>query len=245
MSPTKEHLIAVGVKPADAETWLPGMIATCAEFEINTHQRIAAFLAQCAHESGGFTRLVENVNYSAEALMRIWPKRFPNLEFAQKYHRNPEKIANSVYSNRMGNGSEVAGDGWKYRGRGLKQLTGKYNYTKCGQALGIDLVNNPDLLLQPLHAARSAGWFWATNNCAELADSGEFEKLTKRINGGLIGLADRKSRYEKCLAVAPEPTPEVTLVDPTPEVLPASTPTSYNPANTVRNAYANRLQRAG
>lgn len=235
MIPAKEHLIAAGVKASDADLWLSAIVYTCDEFQINTDLRIAAFLAQTAHESGGFTRLVENLNYADVALMKIWPKRFPTLEFAKKYHRNPEKIANSVYSNRMGNGSEVSGDGWKYRGRGLKQLTGKFNYDKCGKALALDLVEDPDLLLQPMHAARSAGWFWASNNCAEFADSGEFEKLTKRINGGLIGLADRKSRYLKVLqAFESQPT-----------ALSAEADTTYNPANTVRNAYANRLHRAG
>jgi putative chitinase len=154
------HLVAVGVKPDTAETWLPAVQMACTEFEINTPLRISAFLAQCAHESGGFTRLVENLNYSAEALIRVWPKRFPSMEVAMRYHRQPEKIANSVYASRMGNGPEASGEGWKYRGRGLKQLTGKDNYQRCGQALALDLVGDPDLLLNPRPAARSAGWFW-------------------------------------------------------------------------------------
>lgn len=206
MIPTKEMLISSGVKPDVAERWLPAIQVTCHEYEINTPKRVAAFLAQIAHESGGYTRLVENLNYSAEALMRVWPKRFPTLQFAMQYHRNPEKIANSVYSSRMGNGSEASGEGWRYRGRGLKQLTGKDNYTRCGKALNVDLVGDPDLLLRPGLAARSAGWFWKSNNCSPLADAGEFELLTKRINGGLIGLADRKSRYTNILAALPVST---------------------------------------
>ena len=198
------HLVAVGVKTDTAETWLPAVQMACAESGINTPNQIAAFLAQCAHESAGFTRLVENLNYSAEALIRVWPSRFLTMQFAMLYHRNPEKIANNVYANRMGNGPESSGDGWKYRGRGLKQLTGKDNYQRCGQALALDLVGNPDLLLSPRPAARSAGWFWKANNCGPLAEAREFELLTKRINGGLIGLADRKARYERALACFPE-----------------------------------------
>lgn len=198
------HLVAVGVKPDTATYWLRSIRASCEQFEINTPRRIAAFLAQCAHESGGFTRLVENLNYSAEALMRVWPKRFPTMEIAMRYNRNPEKIANSVYASRMGNGPEESGEGWKYRGRGLKQLTGKSNYVACGKGLGIDLVADPELLVSPGFAALSAGWFWKTNNCSPLADAKEFELLTKRINGGLIGLADRKARYERALACFPE-----------------------------------------
>lgn len=199
-----QHLVAVGVKPDTAVDWLRSIRSACERFEINTPLRIAAFLAQCAHESGGFTRLVENLNYSAEALTRVWPKRFPSMEIAMRYHRQQEKIANSVYASRMGNGPESSGEGWKYRGRGLKQLTGKTNYTACGQGLGVDLVVNPDLLTNPEFASLSAGWFWKTNNCSPLADAREFELLTKRINGGLIGLADRKARYAKALACFPE-----------------------------------------
>ncbi len=195
MIPEMRHLVAAGVKPDVAQQWLPAIQAACERYEINTDRRIAAFLAQTAHESGGFTRLVENLNYSAEALMRIWPKRFPTLEFAKKFHRQPELIANAVYSSRMGNGPAASGDGWRYRGRGLKQLTGADNYRRCGEAMGVDLLKDPDLLLSPKFAARSAGWFWSANGCGALADAGEFEKLTKRINGGLIGLTDRKTRY--------------------------------------------------
>lgn len=214
MMPTHQQLLVAGVKEIDK--WLPAIQVVCEHYAIDTPQRIAGFLAQTAHESAGFTALTENLNYSAETMAVVWPNRFaekgsdgkpvkengknkPN-KFALALHRKPELIANVVYSGRMGNGPVESGEGWKYRGRGLKQLTGKENYTKCGNALNTDFVNDPDLLLQPQYAALSAGWFWTTNKCSEFADKGDFEGLTKRINGGLIGLADRKSRYERVLA---------------------------------------------
>jgi putative chitinase len=211
MIPKVEHIVAAGVKQATAEKWVGAVAAACQEFNINTPQRIAGFLSQCAHESGGFERLQENLNYSADGMAGIWPKRFavmgtdgkpvkkdgknqPN-KFALALHRKPEMIANVVYSGRMGNGPTESGEGWLYRGRGLKQLTGKDNHRACSAGLGVDLVANPDLLLEPIYAARSAAWFWATNKCNNFADSGDIEGLTKRINGGLIGIDDRKKRY--------------------------------------------------
>jgi putative chitinase len=214
MIPTHQQLLVAGVKEIDK--WLPAIQVVCEHYAIDTPQRIAGFLAQTAHESAGYTALVENLNYSADTMAVVWPNRFaekgadgkpikengknkPN-KFALALHRKPEMIANVVYSARMGNGSIESGEGWKYRGRGLKQLTGKENYTKCGNALNTDFVNDPDLLLQPQYAALSAGWFWTANKCSDFADKGDIEGLTKRINGGLIGLADRKSRYERVLA---------------------------------------------
>jgi putative chitinase len=211
MTPKVEHIVAAGVKQATAEKWVEAVAAACQEFNINTPQRIAGFLSQCAHESGGFERLQENLNYSADGMAGIWPKRFavmgpdgkpvkkdgknqPN-KFALALHRKPEMIANVVYSGRMGNGPTESGEGWLYRGRGLKQLTGKDNHRACSAGLGVDLVANPDLLLEPVYAARSAAWFWATNKCNNFADSGDIEGLTKKINGGLIGIDDRKKRY--------------------------------------------------
>lgn len=219
MIPTREMLVAVKVKDPDA--WLEAIVQTCQEFEINTPQRIAAFLAQTAHESAGYTALTENLNYSDATMAAVWPARFavqepdpnkpgktrpkkdekgkniPNA-FAKSLHRQPELIANAVYSNRMGNGTIESGEGWKYRGRGLKQLTGKDNYTRCGAALGIDLVGNPDLLLKPTAAARSAGWFWKANNLSAFADKGDMKGMTIKINGGTIGLEDRIARYDSC-----------------------------------------------
>jgi putative chitinase len=211
MTPKVEHIVAAGVKQATAQKWVEAVAAACQEFNINTPQRIAGFLSQCAHESGGFERLQENLNYSADGMAGIWPKRFAVLgpdkkpvkkdgknqpnKFALALHRKPEMIANVVYSGRMGNGPTESGEGWKYRGRGLKQLTGKDNHRACSEGLGVDLVANPDLLLEPVYAARSAAWFWATNKCNNFADSGDIEGLTKKINGGLIGIDDRKKRY--------------------------------------------------
>ena len=211
MIPKVEHIVAAGVKQATAEKWADAVVAACQEFSIDTPQRIAGFLSQCAHESGGFERLQENLNYSADGMAGIWPRRFAVLgpdkkpvkkdgknqpnKFALALHRKPEMIANVVYSNRMGNGPTESGEGWLYRGRGLKQLTGKDNHRACGAGLAVDLVANPDLLLEPIYAARSAAWFWATNKCNNFADSGDIEGLTKRINGGLIGIEDRKKRY--------------------------------------------------
>jgi putative chitinase len=214
MTPSSPILIAAGVK--DPAKWLDAVVETCVEFEINTPQRVAAFLAQTAHESGGYTMLTENLNYKAATLAACWPNRFAVLgpdkkpikengklvptAVANAIAGKPELIANMVYSSRMGNGPAESGEGWLYRGRGLKQLTGKDNMRRCGEALGLDLVGNPDLLLEPMAAARSAGWFWKANNLSKFADAGDMEGMTKKINGGLIGIADRKARYEKVLA---------------------------------------------
>ena len=216
MTPRVEHIVAAGVKQATAEKWVDAVAAACQEFNINTPQRIAGFLSQCAHESGGFERLQENLNYSADGMAGIWPRRFAVLgpdnkpvkkdgknqpnKFALALHRKPEMIANVVYSNRMGNGPTESGEGWLYRGRGLKQLTGKDNHRACSAGLGVDLVSNPDLLLEPVYAARSAAWFWATNKCNVFADAGDIEGLTKKINGGLIGIDDRKKRYASAVS---------------------------------------------
>lgn len=194
---TEQHLTVAGVK--DPGAWLAAVIVACTKFKIDTPRQIAAFIAQTAHESGGYTRLTENLNYSAEALMRVWPRRFPTKKIADAFARQPELIANQVYSGRMGNGPVQSGDGWRYIGRGLKQLTGKDNYARCSKALSVNLVEDPELLLKPMFAAQSAAWFWSANNCGPLADADEFELLTKRINGGLIGLADRKARYDRVM----------------------------------------------
>lgn len=181
------------------QKWLDPLNETLDKYNINTPQRIACFIGQCQHESGNFTLLQENLNYSADALMRVWPSRFPTREEANKFHRNPEKIANKVYGGRMGNTED--GDGWKYRGRGIKQLTGKENYRNCGNGIGVDLVNDPDLLLEPEYACLSAGWYWNKHNLNALADKEDYELLTKRINGGLIGHDDRMKRIRHAQSV--------------------------------------------
>jgi putative chitinase len=158
-------------------------------------------LTQVSHESAGLKAIKENLNYSAQGLMKTWPKRFPSLESALPYHRNPKKIADKVYANRMGNGSVESQDGSRYIGRGLKQLTGKHNYTLISKDFGVDFVSSPELLEEPLWASLSAGWFWDENNLNKIADSLDFVLLTKRINGGTIGLEDRLRRYKKNLEI--------------------------------------------
>jgi len=218
MNPSSPLLVAARIK--DPDKWLQAIVETCVEFEINTPQRIAGFLAQTSHESAGYTMLEENLKYKAATLAACWPNRFAELgpdkkpkkgekgaliptKVAHSIAGKPELIANMVYSSRMGNGAPQTGEGWKYRGRGLKQLTGKDNYKRCGEALGLDLVANPDLLLEPVPAARSAGWFWKTNNLSKFADEGDIKGMTKKINGGFIGLEKRQELYNKIMVAMP------------------------------------------
>lgn len=185
----------------DIELFHSSIVSAMEEFEINTPLRMAAFLAQIAHESGNLRFIRENLNYSAEGLLRTWPRHFPTREIANRYARNPEAIANRAYANRMGNGPESSGDGWRYRGRGLIQLTGKNNYIACGEGIDYDLVTDPSYLETPEGAARSAGWFWQTNQLNSLADIGNIRAITQRINGGFNGLDDRINKYEQSLLV--------------------------------------------
>ncbi|WP_200902894.1 glycoside hydrolase family 19 protein [Pseudomonas fluorescens] len=168
--------------------FVPALNAAMARFKINSPVRVAAFIAQVGHESGQLTRMVENLNYSADRLQAVWPNRF-DAALAAQVARKPEQIANIVYGGRMGN--TLPGDGWKYRGRGLIQLTGANNYRAAGSALGLDLINHPELVEQPDTAALVAGWFWQSNGLNELADAGQFDKITRAINGGLNGQVDR------------------------------------------------------
>jgi len=185
------------------EEWFEPFQETFARFEINTALRKAAFIGQCGHESGGFRVLEENLNYKPEALMRVWPSRF-DAENVDEYAHKPEKIANKVYAGRMGNGNEESGEGWKYHGRGLIQLTGKDNYTLCGDSLQADLLHHPELLVGQQYAALSAGWFWRKHGLNELADTKQYETMTKRINGGLLGQDDRLKRINHALEVLSE-----------------------------------------
>ena len=178
--------------------WEEPLQAAFDKYDINTLKRQAAFIGQCAHESANFKVLQENLNYSAEGLMKTWPSRFPTKEVADQYARNPAKIAGKVYNGRLGNTSEEEAS--KYLGRGLIQLTGKENYERCGLAIGADLLSNPDLLLDPRYAAMSAGWFWNKKGLNELADQQEHGQITKRINGGTLGLDDRIQKTTKALA---------------------------------------------
>jgi putative chitinase len=189
------------MKPAKAGEWIDAINATFEKFDISTPERQACFLGQCAHESGGFTALSENLNYSAASLCRVWPKRFPTVTDGQNYERNPQKIANKVYADRMGNGDEESGEGFAYRGRGLIQLTGKSNYEACGEAIGVELVSNPDLVSTPEYAALTAGWFWDKNKLNNYADKNDMEGLTKKINGGTHGIEDRVARTQLALDI--------------------------------------------
>jgi len=173
---------------------------TASKFEINTPLRLAHFLAQCGHESGGFRATQENLNYSAKGLMGIFKKYFPTEALANAYQRNPQKIANRVYANRMANGDEASGDGYKFRGRGYIQLTGKDNYTQFGKAIGENITSNPDVV-SGKYALLSAAWFWSKNGLNKLADGGATDavvtSITKRVNGGTIGLPDRIKHFKE------------------------------------------------
>lgn len=172
------------------------------KFQIDRPLRAAHFIAQVAHESGSLRYNKENLNYSAKALRAVFGKYFPTDELAEQYARQPEKIANRVYANRMGNGDEASGDGWKYRGRGLIQLTGHDNYQRCGQAIGLDLENDPDQVADdPSVSVSAVGWFWQTNNLNRLADADDIKGVTKRINGGYHGLEDRMAFLERAKSV--------------------------------------------
>ena len=171
--------------------------AACEEFDITTETRQAAFLAQIAHESAGFSRLAENLNYSADGLLATFPKYFPSPATAADYARQPERIANRVYANRMGNGDEASGDGWRYRGMGLIQTTGRTNQIACATALHVPAEEIGAYLQTPIGAARSAAFFWSSHGLSELADAGEFEKIVRKINGGITGLADRLAYWER------------------------------------------------
>jgi len=181
--------------------WHHALEQALPDYDINTPRRIAAFIAQCAHESGGFKFLKENLNYRAESLTRVWPRLFPNIDIARQYAQQPEKIANRAYGSRMGNGPEESGDGWRYCGRGLIQLTGKQNYQNFADSIETPVEDVPAFLATFEGAVQSACWFWEANNLNQFADKGDILTMTKRINGGTIGLEDRKKHYEHALHV--------------------------------------------
>jgi putative chitinase len=181
--------------------WYEALSQLLPDYDINTPRRVAAFIAQCAHESAGFKFLKENLNYRAESLMRVWPRHFPNIEIARQYAHKQEKIANKAYANRMGNGDEASGDGWRYLGRGLIQLTGKNNYEAFAESIETPVEEIPEYLATFEGAAQSACWFWESNNLNRFADVGDIKGLTKAINGGFIGLDDRIKHYNHALEV--------------------------------------------
>lgn len=191
---SKEELYKINsnIGKPDCDYYYDALQKVLPEYKIDTPLRICHFLAQILHESGHLKYKCENLNYSAESLRKVFPKYFKTAEIAQQYARKPEKIANRVYANRMGNGNEASGDGWKYRGRGLIQLTGKDNYKTCGQDLDIDLINDPNwIILNAKNCVRAACWFWSKNKLNELADKDDIVSITKRINGGLTNISDR------------------------------------------------------
>ncbi len=194
------HLLHKNKEP---EYWFNAMNQYLPQFGITTAARVAGFIAQGQHESGDFTVLQENLNYSAQGLRRIFPKYFPDDAIAMQYQRKPEMIANRVYGGRMGNGPEASGDGFKFRGRGVLQLTGRANYTQCSRDLFGDdtLANDPDLVRTPEYAIITACWFWYKNKLNEICDKGDIVLLSKRINGGTIGLEDRIAHWNAALDV--------------------------------------------
>ena len=204
MELTKEQLKQLLPKNPYIDHWHNALSQLLPDYEINTPQRIAAFIAQCSHESGGFTTLKENLNYKAATLRKIFPKYFPTDAMAAEYAAMPNKqeaIANLVYANRMGNGPPESGDGYKYCGRGLIQLTGKSNYIAFADSLEISPEEASEYLSTFEGAAQSACWFWESNKLNQWADKGDIVTLTKRINGGTIGLEDRIKHYEHALHV--------------------------------------------
>lgn len=190
----------------NAGVFVSGLNSAMQRYQINSAVRKAAFLAQVGHESGQLNRLVENLNYDAAGLARVWPKRYargdgtPNA-LAVNLARHPEAIANNTYADRNGNGNEASGDGWTYRGRGLLQVTGRANYRATGAGIGTPLEGFPELLEQPDLAALSAAWWWAGRGLNELADAGRFEDITRRINGGLNGLEERVKFWRRAQEV--------------------------------------------
>jgi putative chitinase len=201
MELTKEQLKQLLPKNPYINQWHNALSQLLPDYEINTAKRIASFVAQCAHESGSFVFLTENLNYKAESLMKVFPKYFKDMATAKAYEKQPEKIANKIYADRMGNGNEASGDGWRYRGRGLIQLTGKTNYTWFAASLEISPEEAAEYTQTFEGAAQSACWFWETNKINQFADSGDIVTMTKRINGGTIGLDDRIKHYEHALHV--------------------------------------------
>lgn len=200
---TEQQLLRIlpNARPV-AGIFVPALNRAMTRYRIDSPVRQAAFLAQVGHESGHLRRLVENLNYSAQGLASTWPNRYRALSgqpnaLAQRLARNPQAIANSAYANRNGNGPESSADGWRYRGRGLLQITGRANYLAAGRGMNLPLDKEPELLEQPEYAALSAAWWWNARGLNELADAGQFEQITRRINGGLNGHVDRLDLWER------------------------------------------------
>jgi putative chitinase len=201
---TPEQLKQLHIAPE----WADALNSTFDRFGIKTPRQMASFIGQCGHESGNFRVLEENLNYRAATLLKLFPRTQRRVwgftpEEAAEYERQPKKIANRIYGNRMGNRDEASGDGYRFRGRGCIQLTGSANYYHAGKALGVDFIMEPDLVATPQYAALTAGWFWDTQKLNSLAESGNMLALTKKINGGTIGLDDRIKHTNEALALFP------------------------------------------
>lgn len=204
MELTKNHLKGILPKNPYIDYWYDALSKLFPDYDINSPARMSAFMAQCAHESNNFTALEENLNYKPATLRKLFGKYFPTDELAVEYCSKPNKqeaIANRIYANRMGNGPEESGDGFRYKGRGLIQLTGKDNYTFFAGSLSISVEEAAEYMHTFEGAAQSACWFWETNNLNQWADAGDILTLTKKINGGTIGLEERTQHYQHALTI--------------------------------------------
>lgn len=190
-----EHLVKILHNNPSSELWYNELISVLPEYDISNVNRVAAFLAQTAHESGGYKFIKENLNYKAESLLKVFPKYFKSLEEAKQFANDQSKIANRIYGSRMGNGNESSGDGYRYCGRGLIQLTGKNNYQLFANSIGMPLEQVTNFLETYKGAVQSACWYWNSRNLNSLADAGDTLAITKKINGGTIGLEDRIKHY--------------------------------------------------
>jgi len=198
---TQAKFEAIIGKNPYSDHWFEALCEILPDYDINSVSRVAAFLAQTAHESGNYRAIKENLNYKAESLCKVWPRYFPNIDIARQYAQQPEKIANRAYGGRMGNGPEESGDGWKFCGRGLIQLTGKDNYSRYAESTGQTLDEASEHLATFEGCVQSAAWFWEANSLNKWADAGDMLTLTKRINGGTLGLEDRIKHYTHALHV--------------------------------------------
>ena len=186
--------------PRAPGSWLAALLTVPQNYGIDTPNELASFIAQLAHESSEFTRLEENLNYRSSRLMAVWPRRFTSSEMAMSYAHNPERLANFVYANRMGNGTPESGDGWRYRGRGPIQLTGRSNYERCAEDTGMNIVNEPTRLLLPIEGITSAAWYWKVRDLDRFDDDEDARMETKIVNGGTHGVARRQAYLDLALA---------------------------------------------
>jgi putative chitinase len=241
---TQSHLqsIFLNTPAATLANIVDPLNQTLSKYQINTKQRISCFLAQAGHESGGFNYFKENLNYSAAGLLATFPSHFNNVTAGQ-YARQPEKIANRVYANRNGNGDEASGDGWKYRGTGYIQLTGKHNQVSFINSLQMNVDSGILYLNTYIGAMMSAGWFWNNNNCNTLADANNFTQVTQVINGGQNGAADRLALYNKALSVLPDDitvnqTAPIVVTQPAPQPAAVDTSSDGSPPSVVTTIIA-------